>query len=272
MNLSNRGFRARRPGTNSLDANRPEDIGNRRSFDDVKIPPDNIGNRCDTESAMSLVNDSAGNSLDEEPSHLKSGVLSALAASSASQSRGKRGRGSLNNNRVARSGRESYQDQKAKRLKNPPAVEASVELSSEQWMEQLVGDFAKLLRQKAGSPFSFTMKTYDDTLVAHKLEDELKNVGELIRDIFEKNQVNATYTLQQYSTSAHRFAVFFIDPSEKDAVKNKVLIAALRQVVNKYIDEEMSSVVNVFLVLANAQNIIEEHLAKVGAKKNIEAA
>ena len=58
-----------------------------------------------------------------------------------------------------------------------------------------------------------------------------------------------------------------LQPAELDAVKNKELIAALRQVVNGYAARIVRSPINIFLVLANAQSVIEEHLFKIGAKR-----
>jgi hypothetical protein len=96
---------------------------------------------------------------------------------------------------------------------------------------------------------------------------DLEKLGQIIEQILASNTIPAAVTLMQYQTLTHHFAVFFIKPTEVDAVKNKELIAALRQVVNGYAARIVRSPINIFLVLANAQSVIEEHLFKIGAKK-----
>lgn len=105
-----------------------------------------------------------------------------------------------------------------------------------------------------------------DAEVADLVQD-LTELGKIIDQILLSNKIAATINLMQYQTASHHFAVYFIKPAELDAVKNKELIAALRQVVNGYAARIVRSPINIFLVLANAQSVIEEHLFKIGAKR-----
>jgi hypothetical protein len=52
-----------------------DDIGNRKSFKVVPVPPDDIGNRKDPEEAEWIPEDSIGNRIDAAPTHELSGIL-----------------------------------------------------------------------------------------------------------------------------------------------------------------------------------------------------
>jgi hypothetical protein len=78
MNASNRGFRDK--GThNARHSVMSDGFGNRKTFEEVRIPPDNIGNKLEGEAALDPYIDGLGNSLDDEPSHLKSGILAQVS-------------------------------------------------------------------------------------------------------------------------------------------------------------------------------------------------
>src|SRR5262245_47214496 len=86
MSTGNRSFRGkshahidRRP------AELPENIGNRRTFDELKIPRDNVGNEVENDMVSTFVHDGLGNSLEEEPSHLGSGILNYVAGPKTKQ-------------------------------------------------------------------------------------------------------------------------------------------------------------------------------------------
>lgn len=55
-----------------------DDVGNRRSFKQTQVPPDNIGNRRDLEEEAWVPNDDVGNRVDAAPTHEISGVLAEL--------------------------------------------------------------------------------------------------------------------------------------------------------------------------------------------------
>lgn len=55
-----------------------DDIGNRRSFKQTQLPPDNIGNRKDPEEEAWVPNDDVGNRIDAAPTHEISGVLASI--------------------------------------------------------------------------------------------------------------------------------------------------------------------------------------------------
>lgn len=250
MTASNRSFR----GRSSLQHGRAplgvqsENAGNRRTFDEVRIPPDNIGNKLEVDPGLEFIHDGMGNSLEGEPTHLKSGIMARLT-SAKNQARRRHNDIALIN-RSERS-----------RLFVPA-------IDPEEYFARLKADFAKLLGTKTGLAFSFSMKPISNEEPSwEEANDELEEVQELIGLLLEANSIFAEVSLIQYQTAAHRFAVFFIKPEESDPVKNKELIAALRQVISNHAGQMVKAQVNIFLVLANAQAVIEEHLYKIGAEK-----
>lgn len=246
------------------------EIGNRRTFEEIKVPPDNIGNKVDGEFGSNFIHDSVGNSLDEEPSHLKSGILSSLVSEKNQNLRSRRGnnfssqtsnRGPVHNSQMASNYTPRPQAPK-------PEQQNPRQQDGEQYMAKLNREFASLLKQRSGMPFSFSMKPLnDDEVLILDVNTELDNLGAIIKQILKTNSIQATIKLEQYKTNAHHFAIYFLKPKDTDATKNKELIAALRQVVNGYAENVVASPINIFLVLANAQAVIEEHLTKIGAQK-----
>lgn len=241
MTISNRGFRHRSNVHHGRSSDeQSEHAGNRKTFDEVRVPPDNIGNKLDNPIAE-FIHDGMGNSFEEEPTHLKSGILACLTQNSKHISRR----------------RPAYQQ-----------LTVSQEIQPEEYFARLKSDFAKLLNTKSGLAFSFSMKPITDNSQAwEQSKEELAEIFELTTELLESHDINAEVKLEYYHTPAHRFAVFFIKPEESDASKNKELIAALRQVISSYTSEKIKAEINIFLVLANAQAVIEEHLYKIGAKK-----
>ncbi len=55
-----------------------DNIGNRRSFREFKVPADDVGNRKDISSREQFLPDDLGNSIDIAPTHMQSGVLGAV--------------------------------------------------------------------------------------------------------------------------------------------------------------------------------------------------
>lgn len=278
MSASMRGFRAKNvTHWDRQSSDQSENIGNRKTFEETKIPSDNVGNCLEHDPITTFVHDGLGNSLDDEPSHLKSGILTNLAARDRSV--------------IRRNGREPVVYNKAKAIhsnlssqkmslpiKKPlttrgtiKPVAAVVNANGKAYMDHLTNEFAKLLREKAGLPFSFSMKPVTDSFIDEQVEQEnLQYIKLLIDKILNDSNIAAGIAVSQYRTSNHRFAVFFINPAERDPIKNKELISALRQIIKIHIAKNSLGPVNVLLVLANAQNIIESHLQKIGAKKVID--
>lgn len=270
MTVSNRGFRGRNSNLNGRSGTLPDNFGNRKTFDEVRIPPDNIGNKLDQDYIGDFVHDGLGNCVDEEPSHHKSGILARLALS-----------GIKNENKRRRPERtmapepqpHDRQINLVDKQKNLPPLaklhSTSSDLLGDQYIAKLNADFAKLLGQKSGLAFSFSMKPIGeaDDSDEENTREELLNTKNLTTQILEANSIKATVGLQQYRTPAHHFAVFFIGPEEDEPARSKEMIAALRQVVSEYTQKMVKSSVNIFFVLANAKSVIEEHLFKIGAKK-----
>lgn len=243
MTLSNRGFRGRGSFQHGrAQEEQPENGGNRKTFDEVRVPPDNIGNKLE-DLIAEFVHDSAGNSFEEEPTHLKSGILAYLTQAAAKNTSRRSHILKVNRPKVT-----------------PPAGD-----QPEEYFARLKAEFAKLLSAKAGLAFSFSMKTMPPTY--ENADDELEELYDLIIELLDANSIMAEVALEHYQTPAHRFAVFFINPEESESTKNKELIAALRQVISAHASQKVKSPVNIFLVLANAQTVIEDHLYKIGAKK-----
>ena len=248
MTVSNRGFR----GRGSFQQGRAQDeqsenSGNRKTFDEVRVPPDNIGNKLE-DLIAEFVHDSMGNSAEEEPTHLKSGILAYLTQAATK-----------NMNR------------RPHMLKvNRPKVSPPTADLPEEYFARLKAEFTKLLSAKAGLAFSFSMKPMppmNGVKLCESVDDELEDVYDLIIELLDANAIIADVSLEHYQTPAHRFAVFFIKPEESESTKNKELIAALRQVISAHANQKVKTPVNIFLVLANAQSVIEDHLYKIGAKK-----
>lgn len=270
MTASNRGFRGRStnpPGRSSV---LPDNYGNRKTFDEVRVPPDNIGNKAESDFGEDFVHDSLGNSLEDGPSHHKSGILARVAQSG------------IKNDPKRRRPERSPMSNSELELDRPPMKvvpkdtipslprlhKCTPDFLGDEYIAKLNADFAKLLGQKTGLAFSFSMKPIGDTasLLENTLE-ELPQVKKLITQILESNSIKAKVGLAQYRTAAHHFVVFFIGPEHDEQARNKEMIAALRQVVSEYTQKKVKSQVNIFLVLANAKSVIEEHLLKIGAKK-----
>ncbi len=245
----------------------------------LKIPPDDVGNHEERDIAGNFVHDNLGNSVDEEPSHLRSGILSQLGSMKSRPA-------PRRNDRRPAAGSSS-----AARLKplapppRPPMVakpkSRPVEeiptsldakdlsgLSSEDYMARLTSELTRLLRLRLGVPFSFSMKPLNDGHIDEDAqEDALVAIESLIRDIFTAASIVASVSFSEYHTAKHRFAVFYVSPKEKDPLKNKDLISAVRQIVNLHSTKFPLPGVNILLVLANARHVIEDHLFKLGANK-----
>lgn len=269
MNAGNRGYRGKSTSLSGRTAV-PDNFGNRKSLEEVIVPPDNIGNKVDLNIIGDFVHDNAGNCLEQEPSHNKSGILASIGSQNDRRTEIKK------RSKIERSS--PYKDKhssKAQRISTIRSVqtvskrsESTLYFSGEEYIAKLNADFAKLLAQKSGLAFSFSIKP-NSAQVAFSEEEskqELARVEALIKQILHSNDIDAKVGLCEYLGPVHHFAVFFID-SPKDPVHNKEMIAALRQVVNDYILVNVKSRVNLFLVLANARPVIEEHLEKIGAKK-----
>lgn len=250
---SGRGFRNKNAATNerSLD---PENYGNRRTFEEMRIPPDDVGNKIEADPIATFVHDSLGNSVLEEPAHLKSGILSHLLGRERGYSR-----------RIPKDLNFEKIDPPRRSYRPVPVPDA------QEYMAALVKEFTKLLSEKSGLPFSFSMKTINISDLDKEAEKKhLVRIRNLIDEILSTTMIDACVSLSQYCTAHHRFAVFFINPKDGDPSKNKDLISALRQIVKLYTLKYPYDQVNVFLVLANAENVIESHLHKIGAKKDID--
>jgi hypothetical protein len=126
-----------------------------------------------------------------------------------------------------------------------------------------------LFGQKIGLAFSFSKKAIGSLSpsILETAKKELSQTEDLIKYILHENQIPAVVNVINYRTSSHWFSVFFIGPEIDDPARSKEMIAALRQVVNDYTQKMVKSSINIFLVLANAKAVIEEHLLKIGAKK-----
>ncbi|HXW53305.1 MAG TPA: hypothetical protein VEL47_04275 [Myxococcota bacterium] len=277
---SNRNFR----GRNAVSFNKgltemPENLGNRRTYEEIRIPPDNVGNVVENDPIGSFIHDGLGNSLDEEPAHLKSGILSNLSGNKDRSFISKNMRNGRSTAEVPSPshtvGRNNQNHPRALRPRSNDAlrnhqVENKVRSSgdADDYMAILAKEFVKLFREKSGLPFSFSMKPISDASFDEVTEKtDLLAMQNLIDRILRSCSITATVELTQYGTSQHRFAVFLINPSDRNPSKNKELISALRQVVNLHATKFPPRQTNVLLVLANAKNIIEDHLAKIGAKK-----
>lgn len=72
----NRHQRNRNNHPTSLDGLQSGDnVGNRKTFREVRVPADDIGNRSESIQRFEFVRDDIGNSVHEAPTHLQSGVL-----------------------------------------------------------------------------------------------------------------------------------------------------------------------------------------------------
>lgn len=285
MSASMRGFRGRNAvsGDRKL-SDQPENIGNRKTFDEIRIPPDNVGNKIDQDPIATFIHDGLGNSLDDEPSHLNSGILTHLTGTRGRTNARRQSRDQINSDRaigrdhghrqsansaVAERSRPVKQQrmirQSAEQRTDPSKAEA---ISGNDYMARLAKEFTKLLSERAGLPFSFSMKPVSDGAIDEEAElQSLASIKVLIVQILASASISASITVSQYRTANHRFAVFFVNPAERDPARNKDLISALRQVVKLHASRFSPGQVNILLVLANAQSVIEGHLYKIGAKK-----
>lgn len=265
MGASSRGFS--KNGSLYLDRNSghvPEDVGNRKTFFETKIPPDNVGNKIESQYLASVVHDGLGNCVDEEPSHTKSGILYYLYEP---KERMPARRAKMVNQAV-------YQpDSRSKHVRIPQTIQSAAEKTSKpplanDYLVTLAEEFKKLLHERSGLPFSFSMRPLKDAPIDEQSEiSSLNNIQRLLEDILALAQVKAAVFWSRYSTASHRFVVFFISPHERAPEKNKDLISALRKILTLYMAKQSMGSTNVLLVLANAQGVIEGHLAKIGASK-----
>jgi hypothetical protein len=278
MSQNNRGFK----GKNAISNNRrshtdlPENIGNKKTFEEMRIPPDDVGNIVDHDPIATFTHDGLGNSLDNDPAHLKSGILAHLMGrKERSFSRRPVAEQQIKENVYARSSRscstkthlvkkeDVNNDNSSLREPNIDRFE-----NGDDYMASLVKEFAKLLSERSGLPFSFSMKPVNDNSIDETRERQnLIAIKLLIEEILRATFISASVSFLQYRSANHRFGVFFINPKERDPAKNKELISALRQVVKLHAAKFSPGQVNVLLVLANAQSVIEGHLYKIGAKK-----
>lgn len=264
MNASNRNFRGR--NVHHLDHrgfDQPENIGNRKTFDEVRIPPDNVGNQAGGDIVANFVHDSLGNSLDDEPAHLRSGLCNFST----------RERKLSRNERATFDTNQQYDNRRrmVPRRINEPKEESKplrAVLNGDEYIEQLSNEFKKVLKDRTGIPFAFSMKPLSDAAVDDSQElEHLSSIENFLEDVLANANIEAMVSFSQYRTMQHHFAVFFVNPTEKDPNKNKDLISALRHVVKLHAQRFSPGQVNVLLVLANAQGVIEAHLTKIGAVK-----
>jgi hypothetical protein len=220
-----------------------------------------------------------GNCVDDEPAHLKSGVLTYISRGGERPSHKKR----MVEQRILAASdapmiMPSASSQFSRRFmvnQERPVREVAQDndasvahLNGDDYMAGLASEFSTLLKERSGIPFSFSMKPVTDYEIDEVKESKsLSSIKTLIEEILKVALIDACVAVSQYRTSDHRFAVFFINPSEKDPVNNKNLISALRQVIKLHTSKTHEMQVNILLVLANAQSVIENHLYKVGAKK-----
>ncbi len=277
---SSRGFRAKNATTNDSNLwDRPENHGNRRPYEEMRIPPDDIGNLIDIDPIATFIHDGIGNSLEEGPTHLRSGILTHLLDIQERARAKKRYLPLENRNhvlvkearpiRVVRPVQNIVKKDQAEPsllLKNQRTTADTID--SDRYMSSLIKEFSKLLSEKTGLPFSLSMKPISDPAIDKVVIDEyLNSIKNLIDKILKSALIDASVSLVQYSTSEHRFAVFLLNPLERDPVRNKELISALRQIVKLHSQRFPERSINVLLVLANAESVIEGHLFKIGAKK-----
>lgn len=277
---SSRGFRAKNATTNDNNLrDRPENYGNRKPFEEMRIPPDNIGNLIEVDPIATFIHDGVGNSLEEGPTHLKSGILTHLM-DMQERVRVKRRLFQPDSRsnvlikeprliRVARPAQNLVKrDHLESGLLQKNHAVSTETIDSDRYMASLIKEFSKLLSEKTGLPFSLSMKPISDPLLDKEVIDEyLTSIKNLLDKILKSALIHASVTLAQYSTSEHRFAVFLVNPLERDPLKNKELISALRQIVKLHSQKFPERSINVLLVLANAESVIEGHLFKIGAKK-----
>lgn len=240
----------------------PENVGNRRSFEEMRIPPDNVGNMIEQDPIATFVHDGLGNSTEEEPAHLKSGILTHISGVKDRHQHRKP---------FTKDVRFDAQVPKARVFAKsvPKRIEpTTIAGNGDEYMGNLIKEFAKLLSEKSGLPFAFSMDLISDDNLDEATENKnLLSLKTLIEEILQRTSIKAVIEFSQYCTTNHRFAVFFINPVERDPAKNKELISALRQIVKLHAQKFPPGQVNVLLVLANAESIIEGHLYKLGAKK-----
>ena len=271
MTASNRGMKNRSAIRNIRSRGaQPEDIGNKRTFEEVRVPPDDMGNKAEELDVLqAFVRDGIGNSLDETPSHLKSGILSQLAKKPGKTNQKRRVHGGSRDGMYVG----STDFVPARQAQGEPIESMSEELADlfrgEDYMQNLISEFAQLLKSKSGQPFSFSMKESQNSFKDDETDEKtLSSFSDLIKNILTANEILAQVELTQYYSSKHRVAVFFISPGESDPLKNKELISALRKALSHSVKHILQYGINVFLALANAQGVIEEHLASLGAKKD----
>jgi len=280
MSANHRGFFKRnsaRLGSNrTLDTG--EDVGNRKPFEEARIPADDVGNHLESVNLSSFVHDSVGNSVDEEPCHMKSGILACLVPKAS---------GSRSKGRQREKARPSpvHDDQGASHelsrrpLPKPDKtpldqndVKAHKPLDGAddgEYIQKLSEEFSKLLREGNGMPFSFSMKVYRDTQkISDKREQqEIESILQLIETILHNTAIEAEVSYVRYRTAQHRFIVFMVQPALRDPQGNKTLISALRQIVKRHEGRHGLIDMNILIILANAQNIIEGQMIKIGAQK-----
>lgn len=267
---SSRGFKGK--NTFSFErgfADMPDNCGNRKTFEEIKIPPDDMGNNIDQILSAPLVHDNLGNSLDEEPSHQRSGILSYLVEERTTLRRPYR---EFSHQRASIAPKKTRNFAKIIFNESPQSeqkkLSSSLFDSPEKYLSGLTKEFSRSLGEKSGMPFSFSMKPMADHRLDEKGEyEDLLSIQNTIEQILKNTAIEASIRLARYHTTKHRFAVFFLNPLERDPVKNKELISALRQTLKLHLLNFPMDPINVLLVLANAEKVIEEHLYKVGAKK-----
>jgi hypothetical protein len=238
-----------------------ESSGNARLASDIRIPPDDIGNKLEIFDESLEIEDSVGNSLEREPAHLQSGILSEITQMRArltSRRRAEHSYGNYGSPRI---------DRQRDLVSAASEAQKGIE-SGDDYMHKLSQEFSRLLREKAGIAFSFTMRPISDKFLHRRedLGDKLIDIEALIKEILDQSSIEATIECHQYRTAVHHFAVFSVLATETDPLKNKTLIAALRKVVSGHIEKINVENINVFVVLANALPVIEDHLAKIGAE------
>jgi hypothetical protein len=295
MTTRSREYWDRSSQRNSNHGRPSENTGNKQTYDETRVPPDDIGNQIDCDPIATFVHDGLGNSKEGEPTHLGSGVLQSLVGTRGSLR--KRVHPLAHNPMRQRSDAQPQQrsfpppappprqDPRPARASMPPEVQsaqtvrttppvAAREPSGPRHIDLLKGDLQAILASKRGLPLSFAFASRAKPTPPLGDEPLARGVAK-IKDLLEELLV--PYTLfcraesMQYDLPQRKCVVFFISLETMPGWEEQDVAAALRQTIAETARFVLQDSAEVLVALASGRDVVERAMHKLSASASISA-
>lgn len=248
------------------------DTGNKHSFEDSRVPPDNIGNHDDIDPIASFVHDGLGNTIDGDPAHLQSGVLMEISPSSRKQL--KKPAQSMNRGRHERV--QSFAPARGPalpKIRHESACEASLVATVKKQNEAPKLDldlvkqqksFSELWSKKRGTPLNLIFPAKNDDELFILSEDDAVNFKNLIRELLIPQTLFCRIEPVMYDFFNRHCTVFYVSMETLPGVFSDGLLASLRLTLNPLLHE--ARLFDCFIALDEEKDSVERTMMKALGK------